>query len=89
VGVKPAQISGDYRMHAVQIFQDLVIPEPQHTVTLAFQKSRAAYLRFGSGIVLTTVDFDDQSHLVADKVGNKTSDRHLSAKSVPFHLARS
>jgi hypothetical protein len=39
--------------------------------------------------MLPAIDLDDQSRLMADKVDNKRSDRHLSAKPVPLGLPQS
>ncbi len=34
--------------------------------------------------MLTTIDFDNQTRFVANKIGNVKSERHLTAESVPF-----
>jgi hypothetical protein len=89
VGVNPAQIFGDHCPRAVRIVQHLVVPESQHAVALALQEPSAARFLFRRRIVLAAIDFDDQSRLVANKVGNEAPDRHLTAKSISFGLARS
>jgi hypothetical protein len=89
VGVASTQILGDHRLHAIRILKHLVVPESQYAVALAFKEARAARLLFRGRIMLAAIDFHDQFRLVADKVGNKTPQRHLTAKSETFGLARS
>jgi hypothetical protein len=84
-----AQILGDHRLRALRVVQNLVVPEPQYAITLAFQEPSATRLYVGRRVVLAAVDFDDQFRLMAHKVGYEMPDRHLTAKSVPFGLARS
>ena len=88
-GGEPVKIFGDYRVHAFGIVQNLVVPEPQDTVPLAFQELSAARPLLRREIMLAAIDLDDQRYRVTDEVGNEPADRHLTAKSVPFGLPQS
>jgi len=88
VGVIPLEIFGDGRAHTLRIVQHLVVPEPQHPVPLALKKPSAARFLLGGGIVLAPVDLDDQPRFVAGVVGDKPSDRHLTAKPIALGLPR-
>ena len=81
VGVTSTQILGDHRLHAIRVLEHLVVPEPQYAVALPFKEARATRLLFRGRIMLAAIDFHDQFRLVADKVGNKAPQRHLTAKS--------
>src|SRR5262249_35594409 len=85
-GAALTQSVGDGRAHTLGIVQRLVVAEPQHAVPLGFEEPRAACFRLGRGIVLPTIDLDDQSRCMADEVGNEPADRHLSAKPIALGL---
>jgi len=53
------------------IVYHLVVPEPQHAVALGFEEPGPACVRLGRGIMLPTIDLDDQSRLMADKVKSR------------------
>jgi hypothetical protein len=88
-GGDPVKVFGDRGAHALGIVQNLVVPEPQDAVALAFQELSAAHLLLRQEIMLAAIDLDDQSCGVADEVGYKPADRHLAAKPVPFGLPQS
>ena len=81
-GGDAAQLVGDRLMDPVEICQDLVVLKPrdatafvlQETTSLGFQRRRA--------ILLAGVNFHDQPRLVAHKIGNGATDRHLAAELV-------
>ena len=70
-GGDPVQSVGDGRVHTLAIAQHLVVPEPQHAVPLGFEEPRTGCFRLGRGIMLPTIDLDDQSRLMADKVKSR------------------
>ena len=74
-GGDPVKILGDHREHAFRIVQNLVVPEPQDAVPLAFQEPSAACLLLRREVMLAAIDLDDQSCGVTDEVGNEPTDR--------------
>jgi hypothetical protein len=88
-GGDPVKVFGDRGAHALRIVQNLVVPEPQYAVALAFQELSAVHLLLRQEIMLAAIDLDDQSRRVADEVGYKPPDWHLAAKPVPFGLPQS
>src|SRR5215469_959408 len=88
-GGDPAKVFDNRGAHALRIVQNLVVPEPQDAVALAFQELSAAHLLLRLEIMLAAIDLDDQSCPVADVVGYKPPDWHLTAKPVPFGLPQS
>jgi hypothetical protein len=88
-GGDPVKVFGDRRAPALRIVQNRVVPEPQEPVALAFQELSAAHLLLRQEIMLAAIDLDDQSCRVADEVGYKPADWHLTAKPVPVGLPQS
>ena len=74
-------------MDAVEIFQDLVVPEPQNALALVLKELGSLGFAARRAIVLATVDFHNQPGVVANKIANIAADRHL-AELVPFYLTR-
>jgi hypothetical protein len=76
--------------HPVQVFQDVVIPESEHGITLGFEPSVpslvTSYARLE--IVSFAVEFDDQTRRVTDKISDVPPHRHLPAKSQSVHMVR-
>jgi hypothetical protein len=64
---------------AIQVAQDVVVPETQHAVAFAFQEGSSSLIHGAFG-VLTAVSFDDQPAVLAYKVGNERADGLLAAK---------
>jgi hypothetical protein len=81
-------MSNDRGMHAPGILQDLMVPESQNPVALAFQKATAFRFLRRRSIVLTAVDFDNQPRFMASKIGNVPSERYLATELVPLNLPR-
>src|SRR5580704_5330057 len=71
------------RFHdAIYILGDVVVPEPQHAISLFLQPTAARFVVYLLAIfgVLRAVDFDQKPCRHAGKVGNVGTDRHLPAK---------
>src|SRR5260370_21341146 len=75
-------------MHAVEIFQDFVVPKPQDAVAFVFQEPTSLGLARRRAIVLAAVDFHDQPGLVAHKIGDVAADRRLTAELVSLPSVR-
>ncbi len=68
----------DRRPDAIEIFQNIVIPEAKDLEALAFEKCRSTSVALNR--VLATVDFDDQAPLRAKKIGDVTADLNLTTE---------
>ena len=87
-GGEAGQLLGDYRMNTAEICQHLVVPEPQNAIALVLdERTSLGFLRRRS-IVLTAVNFHDDSGLMACEVGYVAADRHLASEFVSLHLLR-
>jgi len=89
VGVMPPQIFGDHRKHAFRICQHIIIPETQDAITLSLQKVSSDGVSFRGSVMLTAIDFNDQSRFMAHEVRYIPPDRHLPTKFVSLDLVRS
>jgi hypothetical protein len=85
MGCDAAQLAGDRLMHAVEIFQDLVVPKPQNAKAFALQERFSLGFPRRQGIVLAAVDFHDQPGLVVHEVGNVMANRGLAAELAALH----
>jgi hypothetical protein len=81
-GGDAAQLAGDHLMDPVEIFQDLVVPKPQDAIAFVLQETTSLGFQRGRAILLAGVNFHDQLRLVAYKIGNRATDRHLAAELV-------
>jgi hypothetical protein len=70
---------------AFGISENVVIPESKHAIAVFSQATIAYYIRRGL-IVLTAIDFNDQSSFSADKVADVTEYWHLPDELVPIDL---
>jgi hypothetical protein len=86
--VTATQIVGDHRLHAIRVFQHLVVPDPQHAVAPAFEEAVVARLLFRRRVILAAIDFDDQFRFTANKIGNKAPKWQLTPKSEAVGSAR-
>ena len=71
------------RFHdAIYILDDVVVPEPQHAVSLFLQPTGARFVVRLLAIfsVLRAIDFDQKPCRHAGKIGNVGTDRHLASK---------
>jgi len=53
---------------------------------LVFQKARPFCLGGGQSVVLATINFDDRARVVANKIGNVRTERHLPAEAMTVDL---
>jgi hypothetical protein len=67
--------------YAFSVFQDFVVPEPQHLPTSSAQKMIAHNVR--PAAVLTTVNLDDQTGRDAGEIDRIRRNRMLSSEAVP------
>jgi hypothetical protein len=56
--------------HAVDVSQNVVIPEAENAVALAFEKSRALRISAGILVMLSAVNLDNESGMMAHEVGD-------------------
>jgi len=63
--------------NARHVFQHVVIPEPQHTIAIGFEISRTYFIG-GTVRMLTAVNLDDESSLMAGELGEEPADRCLT-----------
>ena len=68
--------------NTIDVAQHIAIPEPEHTITVRVQIFGPQVVSRGVVriIVLTAVDFDDQSLLMTGKVSEERPDGSLSSK---------
>jgi hypothetical protein len=67
------------RENAGYVFQNVVVPEPQHTITIRFEISCTRLVRRTAGM-LTAIDLDDNSYLMTGEVGEVRTNRRLTPK---------
>jgi len=63
---------------AFGITENVVVPEPDDVKALGFQKSRSPCVIVLRHPMLTAIDFDDQLHGEAEKIGEKGTNGYLS-----------
>src|SRR5579871_1476024 len=63
------------------ILQDIVVPEPQHTIALRPEMSRA-HLVQRAGVMLAAIDLNNNSQLMTGKISEVRSDRSLAPKVI-------
>ena len=80
----PGDLGFDCLQNPVQILGDTVIPEPEHTITSAFKP----LCSFGGVVcMLPTIQFDDQSRDLTDKVDDVAPHPLLPSKLASIELA--
>jgi hypothetical protein len=81
------QLPLDYPDNALDISQDIVVPKAQHPVSGGDHRLIADPISFALG-VLSAVDFDNETTVLAQKVGHISVDRdlspELSSANLPF-----
>src|SRR5437879_5491812 len=82
LGVDSARL-GDAPQHAIDIVDDVIVPESYDTPPVALEPSGATIVALDLGRMLSAVDFDDEGMVPADEVGDKRTDRHLPAEFEP------
>jgi hypothetical protein len=73
--------------HAVEILDDIVVPEAQDAESRLLQQARATPIFLGSRRVLATVQLDDELLLMANEIGCEAEDRFLSTELRVVELA--
>jgi hypothetical protein len=66
--------------NTVNISKHVVVPEAQHAIATCFDLTRATRVGCALLVVLTTIEFDDQSRLAADEVDDEGADQSLPTK---------
>ena len=66
--------------NAIEIRQDVVVPETKHAPAAPFEEHRATRILVYFGRVLPAVELDDKLTLSAGKIHDVATDRHLSPK---------
>lgn len=69
----------DHLDHTVFIFKELVVPEPEHPVSVCQKPLVPLLIALALGM-LAAVQFHDEPSLEAEEVGEKGSNGRLSAK---------
>lgn len=64
----------------LNILQHILVSEPYHSVTLAFQKLLTGAIRFINRMVIATIHFNNQVLFEAKKVHNEWADGLLSTE---------
>jgi hypothetical protein len=65
---------------AVDILQDLIVPETEHNLACRLQDGRSLQVTGDVDVMLTAINLNDELRLDAGEVGNESIDRHLPAK---------
>jgi hypothetical protein len=63
--------------YGIDISQHLTVPEAQHPIALAFQKSRSRCVTRPLFAVLCAIHFDDQLRPVTHEIGNVSAKMNL------------
>ena len=72
--------TADGREHAVEVVEDVVVPEAKDTVTVSCELVSAAVIGIFIDRVLATVEFNDEFCLRTGEVDDAVADRVLAAK---------
>ncbi len=64
--------------HALNVTQDVVVPETDDVIPALFQRSRSLGIQLSSFAVLTTIDLDDQFSFERNEVDNISCEWDLS-----------
>jgi|UPI00077BD116 hypothetical protein len=72
---------------ALQVTQNIVVPEADHPPALGFEIARAGFIISGLGIVLTAIDFNDQLFRSGGEVGDIRADGYLPVEANACDLA--
>jgi len=73
------QLGCKHLQHAVEIAENLVVPDTHDAIAERIQVSVAALIGCAVGM-LATIDFDDEAPLAADKVNVIGADRLLASE---------
>ncbi len=81
------QMSMDISNDILNMLQHIVVPIPNHTITMLLQHVSPLRIIARRLRVLATVDFDHQPRLWAQKVGDVAMKWHLSTETEAFELS--
>ena len=81
-----AQGARNYLKTSIGLLQHVIVPEPQHFESTAFQKPRPRLVPGALFVVLATIDFNDQACINAGEIGDERPDRILSSELVSIQL---
>lgn len=70
----------NFLKHSVDIRHDLIVPESQHTITFAFEKSCSRVIGYGIFGMLTAIHLNNESAAMACEVDNEFTKPYLSSK---------
>lgn len=70
----------NYFLNPLDVFENLVIPEPKHLKTFTFEPPRSFCILLDLFGMLTTIKFDDYPCREADEIDDVFADRRLPAK---------
>jgi hypothetical protein len=72
---------GDDGQYTLDVFKDLVVPKPQHAIAALFKVGGSLFIPRIVG-VLTAVNFNYQSALMAGEIAEIRTDRCLTAEVI-------
>jgi len=75
----------DHLQHTLGAGQNIVVPEPDDSPAVIFEPSRSPRIVSAVGM-LAAVEFNDQTPLDADKIGEKDTNRMLATEFVAAQL---
>ena len=85
-GVRGCKRRNDQLRHTVKIFEDVVVPETDHTIACDFEKCCPATVAFAFGM-LSAVSLDDQAMLLTNEINDERPDRLLTSELCAFELS--
>jgi hypothetical protein len=71
---------GEGSQNSLDIFKDLVIPEPDHAIACRFKPPCPKRIGGGEVRVLPSVDFNDEARLFTEKIDHIALNRNLPSK---------
>ena len=74
--------------NAINVFENFVVPETDHTKSLSIEKCGSARVPARLRGVLTTIDFDDYPALETDKINDIRANWRLTTEFRAFKLAQ-
>jgi hypothetical protein len=84
VGVRVVDIdsagAGDHLQYAVDVLDDVVIPESNGAPAVGFEPNRPPAIRIFRGGMLSTIELDDETVVSTDEIGDEGSERNLTAE---------
>ena len=82
------QSIGNRSQYGIGAGKNIMIPKTNDAVAFALEKRSAPLVVCARGVMLTTIDLDDQLGCGANEVGTIGTDWHLRAKFPSFQAAR-